>query len=97
MSDHWERYGNDWIADRFVSAQDNIFIIEVMKNGLRLYWFDDGPELPTESVELTGSKAAELVRWILELKPQGNQPVCEYLAGYFPELQDYWLKKYEGV
>jgi hypothetical protein len=97
MSERWERYGNDWIKDRFVSAQDNIFIIEVMENGLCLYWFDDGPELPTESVGLMESKVVELERQILELKSQGNQPVCEYLAGYFPELQDYWLRKYGGI
>ena len=90
-------WGNDWIKERFVSGQHNIFITETINNGLRLYWFDDGPEIPTEAVELDAVKTAELESRVSELKGQGNQAVCEYLAGYFPELNEFWMTKYGGI
>jgi hypothetical protein len=97
MSRRWERWGNEWIKDRFVSGQDNIFITETTETGIRLYWFDDGPEIPTESVEIGKTKVVEVEKRVSELKGQGGQAVCEYLAGFFPDLRKYWLYKYGGV
>jgi hypothetical protein len=104
----WERFGGDWIRDRFVSKKDNIFIIEAVdggsiyypantEKGLELYWFDDGPEVPTDSLFFGGSLAAGLEKRLEELKAAGDQAVCEYLAGFFPGLQEYWLNKHGGI
>jgi hypothetical protein len=93
----WERFGNDWINKRFVSGQDNIFIVENTENGACLYWFDDGPEIPTESVNLDNKEVAEMEKRIAELNNQGIHAVCDYLAGFFPDLQKYWMDNYGGV
>jgi hypothetical protein len=97
MGGRWERYGDEWIRSRFVSDQDNIFITEAEGNGLRLYWFDDGPEIPTDSVEIGEAESAEFESRVTELALRGDQAVCEYLAGYFPDLQKFWTDKYGGI
>jgi hypothetical protein len=95
--ERWERWGTKWIRDRFVSSRYNIFIVEVMDTGLSLYWFDDGPEIPTESVEIGADKIVEFEVCIRELRLRGDQVVCDYLAGFFPDLQKYWLENYGGI
>jgi hypothetical protein len=93
----WERFGDEWIDKRFVSEKDNIFIIENTGIGACLYWLDDGPEIPTDSLNLDSKKVAEIKKKISELSVQGNQSICNYLAGFFPSLQKYWLDKYGGI
>jgi hypothetical protein len=93
----WERFGNEWINKRFVSSNYNIFITEIIKNGVCLYWFDDGPEIPTESVDLDNTKFIEMERNISELINRGEQAVCNYLASFFPELQKYWVDNYGSI
>jgi hypothetical protein len=93
----WERYGDGWIRDRFVSKHKNIFITEITETGLRVYWFDDGPEIPTDSIELNKAEAAELETQIVKLREKGGQAVCEYLADFFPDLKQFWLDKYGGI
>jgi hypothetical protein len=93
----WERFGDNWVNKRFVSGNDNIFIVEIVKNGTCLYWFDDGPEIPTESVYLDSEKSGEMEKNIAETIGRGEQAVCNYLAGFFPELRKYWMDKYGGI
>jgi hypothetical protein len=97
MGWRWERYGDEWIKSRFVSGQDNIFITEAEGNGLRLYWFDDGPEIPTDSVEIGEDEIAEFENRLSALALLGDQAVCEYLAEYFPDLRKYWLDEYGSI
>jgi hypothetical protein len=90
----WEHFGDEWIDKRFVSGNYNIFITEIIENGVCLYWFDDGPEIPTESIYLDSEKSGEMEKNIAELGDQGEQAVCNYLAEFFPELRKYWMDNY---
>lgn len=97
MGKKWERWENDWIKDQFISNQGNIFVIEITAIGFCLYWFDDGPEVPTDSVDIKKNIAIDLDKRLSELRVSGEQVVCEYLAGFFPVLQKYWLDSYGGI
>jgi hypothetical protein len=92
----WERFGTDWIDMRFRSKMDNIFILEKENGGTTLYLFDDGPEIPTTSIELAGDEEKRMRSGIEERKQKGasEQDICEFLFGYFPDYQDYWEKEY---
>jgi hypothetical protein len=103
----WERFGNDWIERRFVSEMHTIFIIETVlkgsveefggsKSGTHLYCFDDGPEIPTEGIFLEPESARIMRKDVDELEKSdaGEQAICEYLFGYFPELRKHWLGEY---
>jgi hypothetical protein len=95
----WERFGTDWIDMRFRSEMDNIFILEKENGGTTLYLFDDGPEIPTTDIVLTGDEEKTMRAGIEERKKNGSseQEICEFLFGYFPDCRDYWKKEYGAL
>jgi hypothetical protein len=96
MGKRWERFGDNWIDMRFRSKMDNIFILEKEGDGTTLYLFDDGPEIPTTSIDLAGDEEKRLRDGIEERKQKNTsvQEICEFLFGYFPDYRDYWKKVY---
>jgi hypothetical protein len=93
----WERFDDEWIDKRFFSGNGNVFIIEIIESGACLYWFDDGFEIPTESIYLDNEKAVEMEKAIAEMSGLGEPSVCDYLSRFFPELRKYWIDKYGGI
>jgi hypothetical protein len=90
----WERFGEDWIDMQFTSKMHNIFILEKTEEGTILYCFDDGPEIPTESVYLEEKEDEKLRSGIKRIEKTGSQAVCEFLFDYFPGIRDHWKNNY---